>query len=237
MSSQLRPLVLILTCWQFLQVEGGHTIETSKHVESVIEALTHAYVEHDVIGSFPKGPVICPQADASESGATVDVHLFSIDCVENSINGGRVNALPSIDSDKPSHTAVATVCQPQVAIEGHTQPRLTGCLVDGAEGGGKFTFITASLADGTSRDSTVGPLRVIGSYVDLRITSCKEIIKINFEQNSHSNLGLEVGPFNEARQGYALEGLLVIVGQTMESRMFIPLTSGDFFHYQTRGRE
>ena len=105
----------------------------------------------------------------------MNIHLAPVHSIDDSINGGRLQALLSINGEEPPHAAVGTVCEAHVAVERHPQSCVGAGLTEipptgeGVEG----TAIPRPLGDG-SGDGTVFPVGVVGGVTHVTVFSCGE---------------------------------------------------------------
>ena len=88
----------------------------------------------------------------------------SIAGVYDGLDGGGANTLWAVDGDEPPHTAVLTVCDTKVPVEGDLDRWVTGRLVEETSGFFKSSFVQPSASNPI--DGTVWPLGVVGSGVD-----------------------------------------------------------------------
>ena len=100
----------------------------------------------------------------------MDVDSPSISGVYDSLNGGGADTLGTIDRHKPSHTAVLTVSDANIPVEGDLDRRVAGGLVEETRCVFQHPLVPTSPFNGWY--GTVRPLRMVDCGVDQRVTSC-----------------------------------------------------------------
>ena len=92
----------------------------------------------------------------------MDVHLRTVDGVDDSVDGGGACAFLSVDGEEPSHAAVRAVGDAHVGVEGHAQSRVSSRLAEVlATGEGiKGPVVPRALGDGC-RDCAMLPVWMI----------------------------------------------------------------------------